>query len=219
MKIVSILGIERGDYSYYLSLLLKALKGAVLVIDNSLTGNLFDCVTRNNQQAIQDRCLEYQNIAFVRGVEYAEETFEKFDYVVNFNGFNHCDEIVAKSDHIFVMPDYHLDTLQKTKEIFDELQDQIDEPEGYKAFIIMRDLINEKITDLSVASYIGVDAERIVGHIGMDGADFAKQLSFEYNGKQSVKGLSTDFCDALSFVLLQVTGKDPKLIKKLFKKS
>lgn len=219
MKLVTLIGIEKGDFTYYLSMMLKNLRTSVLVIDNSNNGDLFYSLTRKKPSAKKERVLEFENIAFVRGINYNLETFEKFEYVICFNGWSSCDEIVANSDYIYIMPDYHLDSLDKVKTIFQELEEILEENEEDKVSIIMRDLVSEKITDMAVTNYIGILPGKIVGHITMDPADAAKQISFEYQGIQNVKGLSTDFLDALCYVAIQVTEKSDKVIKKLLKKA
>lgn len=221
MKLISFIGIERADFAYYVAAMLKALKSTVLVIDNSISGDLFYSVTRNNEEAKDCNVIEYENIAFIRGLSYNEETLDKFDYVVCYNGWAPLDGTVFASNYVFVMPDYHLDSLDLAKNAIAELSTAFedDEDDTNRIFIIMRDLVSEKITDMSVASYVETNVEKIIGHITIDPIDHARQIAFEYNGRQCVKGASPDFEDALAYVVMQVTDKNEKVVKKLLKKA
>lgn len=216
MKLISFIGQEKGDFPYYISSILKQENKSILVIDNSVSGDLYNSIVRDDEEFLQDRICNIENTSFVRNVMYNRETFSKFDYVICYTGRAELDETVYASDAIYVMPDYSKYSLERIKEQIEQIEARKELP---TYFTIMRDLVTEKITDKAIANFTGMSEEQFVGHIELDPNDVAKYLTFNYNGRQAVKGLSQPYVAALIYVVMQITESDEKWAKKLLKKA
>lgn len=215
MKLINFIGIERADFAYYVAKILKNENKTILVIDNSVTGDLFQSVTANDDTN-QERIVEMENMVYARHVNYNLETYEKFDYVICYTGAGEIDDNVIESDITYAMPDYTIHSLKKVNE---QLK-QIAKSEHVPMLCgIVRDLVNEKITDHAVAKYIELEPERIAGHITLEPTDMAKYIAFNYNGRQNVNGLSKDYLDALMYVVTQITCENEKHVRKIMKKA
>ena len=214
MKLISFIGQEKADFAYYISVILKRENKAILVIDNSENGDLYSSVVRNDEEFMQERICELENIVFARQIKYNAETFEKFDYVICYTGYAAPDETVMESDILYIMPDYSIQSLNKVREQLE----QIDITPSTQ-YVIMRDFVSDKITDKSVANYLGVEEDEIVGHIELEPSDAAKYISFNYNGRQSISGLSQTYIATLTYIITQITAADDKWVKKLMKKA
>jgi len=216
MKLISFIGTERGDFSYYMSQILKNKNKTVLILDNSEKGDLYRAVCHNDEAHMQDRICEMENMVYARHVEYNAETFDKFDYVLCYSGNSPIDACIRNSSIIYAMPDYTLEELDKLKNqlgCIDEFDTDKD------VFIIMRDMVTDKVTDKAVANYLNTDVGKIAGNIAMEVSDHAKYISFTYNGRQSINGLSADYMSAIIYCVTQITGEDEKNVKKLLKKA
>lgn len=216
MKLISFIGQEKADFAYYISVILKRENKAILVIDNSENGDLYSSVVRNDEEFMQERICELENIVFARQIRYNAETFEKFDYVICYTGYAAPDEIVLESDILYIMPDYSIQSLNKVREHLEQIEIT---PTGPIQSVIMRDFVTDKITDKSVAHYLGINEEQITGHIELEPGDAAKYISFNYNGRQSINGLSQTYTAALTYIVTQITGAEDKWVKKLMKKA
>lgn len=220
MKLISFIGEERADFAYYVAVILKNTGKRVLVLDNSISGDLFTAVARNNPDAMMERTHSVQNLVFVRCAAYQAESFSKFDYVICYAGNSYIEDTICKSDLVCFMPDYRPVSLNRGRDLLCSLLEQagMEAAEG-KYFIIMRDLVSDKITDLAIAELMQTDTERIIGHIADDPGDYAKYITFLYNGRQTIKGLSSDYMGALNYVIGRITNENEKMIRKIMKKA
>ena len=98
--IASVVGMERADLVYFLAKLLEQYHDnmgyrSVLLIDNSYSKDLFAIF---NQHDLSQDYYKVNRITVQQDLDYSEEYFDKFTYVIFYHGFNADPEILKKSD-------------------------------------------------------------------------------------------------------------------------
>ena len=206
MKIVSFYGTERCDFVYYLGRILSGISANVIMIDNSVTHELFRTVLNPLDEEDENRDMVVRsNITYLRDVAYSPEFFPTFDYIVVHEG-NSCDEdYLDNSDYIIAMPDCKPDTLKNLPALPEDTE------------YILRDRAG-KVNEKSAAELLGVEADRIAGFLEYDPDDYAHYISLLYNGRQKINGLSSDMIQGLAYITAKVSGKNEKEVIKALKK-
>lgn len=206
MKLVSFIGTERCDFVYYLGRILSEISSNVIIIDNSVTHELFRTVLNSLDEEDENRDMVIRsNITYLRDIAYSPEFFPTFDYIIVQEG-NSCDEdYLEYSDHIIAMPDCKPDTLKNMPAL----------PENVE--YILRDRAG-KVNERSAAAILDIDPERIAGFLEYDAYDYAHYISLLYNGRQKLSGLSEDMIQGLAYITAKVSGKPEKEVLKALKK-
>lgn len=206
MKILTITNSNKCDFAYYIIKLLANAYPNVIAIDNSSYHELFQAA--QNITVDQDEDIEVltrKNITYIKDVDYSPRFFKTFDYVVVYEGDVIQKGYLEHSDMILSMPDCR-------PFIFKKL---INMPENCE--YIFRDSI-EKINKNSLAELAGIKADQIVGMLPIDAGDYTNYIRLLYNGQQHLKGLSDEYIQALTYVLVKLTGEDEKKVEKYVKK-
>lgn len=200
-KRIVYVGMERGDFAYYLATVLSTTE-SILVIDNSYAGDLFRAVNKTD-----DTTYESGNVTYVRNLDVAasEKSLESdFDLVLIYAGTNIDDAYFAGSDlTVFVMPDYTKPSLDMAASIPYDLSSE-------NVVIIMRDYCSKKISEKSVSILFGVTPDKISGKIPLSLQDIAAYVSLTHNGKQNIRGLSDDMQEAITYAVAKVSALDRK---------
>lgn len=205
-KIFSFIGMERCDIPVYLSNLLTEKKVRVLVIDNSLSHDLFSSLKKAEEKTSY---VENGRIVYMKNKAYSPTAFEKFDSVIVYHGFNMDKELVEMSDKLIIAIDY----FKSTMELFNDYIDVnwINEVvENEKKILVYRDKLNTKVSEIYILREMGlsrIDEEYI---ISFDETDLALYQNFIYNGKQSPKGISGELKTFLSMLNDDMYGKKRK---------
>jgi len=208
MKTIVIAGIERGDFCYYVAKTLSHYSRTVIVIDNSLNKELFDCVqmktgTMEDGVYIAKR----RDVVYIKDVAYSPEFFDAFEYVIIYEGEVIDTEEIGKADYVFVMPDYTPLSIEKFKGI-----------DGENVKYIMRDRAG-KFNENSAAELLDINRDKIAGCIDYDPMDYAAYLSLLYNGSQKLNKttVSPECAEAVTYVSALVSGKSTKEVSAVVK--
>lgn len=215
-RIVSFLGMERGDFPFYLSLELESKKYRTLTIDNSCNHDLFLSLKRSDDEV--DYLEHGRNVYMRNRTIEGDDTgaFSKFDVVIIFHGYNVDYKLLEMSDCVFLMMDYFPSTTRCIDEVINI--PYLNEIPREKFFVLFRDKLGNKVTEkylLRSLCLTGVENEIVCN---MEEADQNAYQNFCYNGFQKTKYLSSEMKAALTLVRVAVVGTDRKKKKKEDKK-
>lgn len=215
--IASVVGMERADLVYFLAKLLEQYHDnmgyrSVLLIDNSYSKDLFAIF---NQHDLSQDYYKVNRITVQQDLDYSEEYFDKFTYVIFYHGFNADPEILKKSDLVVLQCDYMPANYNQLKHVLDGYDGDVQ--------VVFRNWLSKKIKESFIEKEIGLDPSRIEMSSVVK-ANMSDDLAYFYashNGNQKISSanLSDLFAETLRFLTEKLTGADEKTIQKLFKKA
>ena len=195
------IGLERCDFIYHLSTILS-LRGNVLVVDNSISGDLFSAVCKNGEKTA-----EWNNITYARNVDVEKSDTSYYEHVIIYAGSEPYSEKLDNAT-LLVMPDYTKNGVKLLEKL--AATDQTEQ-----TLIIMRDYCTKKLTDKSIATLVGINPKAIVGHLNLSIQDVAAYVTLTHNGHQNIKGVSDNMLEALTYVVSKFFAMDDKKAAKL----
>lgn len=204
-KIVYI-GLERCDFIYQLAKI-ASLKGTVLLIDNSRTGDLFSIIGQEST----DNIVERRNLHITQNIDVEKSDTSSYDFVLIYAGMDVDKEYYTDNPLVLVMPDF-------TELCLNAIEDNLP-PENANAIYILRDYCTKKITDKGIAQRFNINKSKIVGKIPLSLADIAAYTAFTHNRTQSLAALSDMMRTALIFVTAKLFDMDMKNAGKLVDKA
>ena len=206
MKILTITNSNKCDFAFFMGKVLADAYPNVIVIDNSTSHELFNAVL--NPINDEDRKLEMVTrgkITYLKDIDYSPDFFKTFEYIVVYEGDTVQEGYLKHSDVLISMPDCKPTTLKNLYEM----------PENCE--FILRDTVN-KLSMNSVAQLANIRVKQIAGSLPYDPDDYAHYLSLLYNGRQRLKGLSDEYIQALTYVLIRITDENERKVEKYMKK-
>ena len=211
-KIVSFIGFERSDLPYFLSIMLKNKKYRTLVIDNSCTHDLFLSLKRPDEETDH---VEFDRNVYMRNktVDVDNlESFDKFDVVIMYHGYNIEEDILQISDLTVLSLNYELSTMQYLKDYIDlEMVQSIPKE---KLYVVYRDKVSTKIAEQYLMKQLGLSGIEQEYVIYYDEGNYNAYINFCYNGVQSVKGITTELKAAINAIMVALIGNDKKKRKR-----
>lgn len=208
-KVISICGVERGDFPYYTAALLAKSGKTVLVIDNSYVNDVFRAITNGTEN---DDIALRQNITYMHNIMYNKEYDDVYDFIIVWHGMNIKTSILEQSDSVYVLPDY-------TPECLISISNRIQDKNIVTA-VYMRDAVeNTKISDMTAMSLMSVEKSKLRFVVGYDGKDYENYLSFLYNGRQTFANLTPNYSNCLKSLVAGELEIDQKQANKLYKKT
>ena len=208
---------ERADLVYFLAKLLEQYHDnmgyrSVLLIDNSYSKDLFAIF---NQHDLSQDYYKVNRITVQQDLDYSEEYFDKFTYVIFYHGFNADPEILKKSDLVVLQSDYMPANYNQLKHVLDGYDGDVQ--------VVFRNWLSKKIKESFIEKEIGLDPSRIEMSSVVK-ANMSDDIAYFYashNGNQKISSanLSDLFAETLRFLTEKLTGADEKTIQKLFKKA
>lgn len=215
--IASVVGMERADLVYFLAKLLEQYHDnmgyrSVLLIDNSYSKDLFAIF---NQHDLSQDYYKVNRVTVQQDLDYSEEYFDKFTYVIFYHGFNADPEILKKSDLVVLQSDYMPANYNQLKHVLDGYDGDVQ--------VVFRNWLSKKIKESFIEKEIGLDPSKIEMSSVVK-ANMSDDLAYFYashNGNQKISSanLSDLFAETLRFLTEKLTGADEKTIQKLFKKA
>jgi len=197
-------GLERSDFVYFMAKLLSG-EGSVLVIDNSVSGDLYNAVNIFDDSYAVEK--EYVNYA--RNIKPSWILFNKFDFVLLYLGNNYDEKLMRDIKKVFVMPDYTPAELSRFTSL---------DPKTKKVCsLIMRDKASNRISDRAVPEMLDINPVQFKGTISYDREDYCAYLSFVYDGNQKLKNLSPNYMEALAYVLASILRVSTSEAKRIIK--
>lgn len=208
--LVSFCGLEHCDILYFLArgLELYAINKEyrnVLIIDNSNTKDLYNGLYKDEIDVIQRN-----RITVLKDVNYSEDFFKAFHYILVYQGMDIDNEYLNKSDKIVLMTDYN-------KLNIDDLAKSFNTDKNI--FMIFRDkaiysLPEKKILKMLNIKEAQLDAMAILPY---DTKDYRNYLTLLLNGtaKFGKKISSPAYYDMIRYLLEEITGMNLKMSKKI----
>lgn len=209
--LISVMGLNRCDFVYYLARILNAASKRVLVVDNSARHEMFECIPKVEGAELG----QTGDIYYMCQKAYSEAFFSQFDFVIVFHGLHINAELNEKSDYRFLETDYLANT---TKDINKQLERQ---NTNLTYYVIFRDKVFNKITERMILEELGMQEKNINEQfeISYNEQDYMCYLGLLRNGAAQIKSTSTDMRSVLTIILKTIIpDKTPKEYKQIFKK-
>lgn len=211
-QIISVMGLYTCDIVYYITRILNAADKRVLVVDNSVGHELFECIRKpDNEKMVQTG-----EIYYIANVAYSENFFAQYDFVIIYHGMHFDREINSQSDYRIIQSDYKPYT---TSQIEKQLYEQ---DENLSYHLLFRDKAFSKVNEKMLIAEIGLPEKDIVDTYELPylDQDYMCYLGLLRNGVSNLKSLSTDMKTYLKSVMTELlTVEKPNQYNQIFKKA
>jgi len=209
-NLIAFIGLERCDMVFILSEVLHLSRKNSLIIDNSIDGDLFSIIAEKDVEvADRGRC------EFIRMVDYSPEVFCEYDHVIAYEGFNPSYEILENADTIYAVTDYNYTRISRLSEILAN----ISEEKRKTTMIILRDKQQQKRSDKDIIRLLeNTDIHHCIGSIPVSRMDNIRYENFTHDKKLSVKGMSSEFKEIITYIVARTLQKTEKQARKLLRK-
>ena len=213
MHIISFVGQERADIIFYLAKILQERNTkegyrTVLLIDNSDSKDLFHIVNKED-----DYQKTLKRLTFMEDIEWNDEYFRQYAFVIIYHGMDVDFDILNKSDLVVCQTDYNPNHYMPMKDILSGYTGEIQ--------LIYRDWFSKKIKESDIEACMNIPNEQVEmrSYIKFDGDDFMASIQLMQNGNQRVNksNLSGLMIETLSYLAEKITGADEKTIEKMVK--
>lgn len=189
-KMISYVGMERCDLIVYLINILRTKKIRTLVIDNSITKDLFLSLKRADEDADY---VENGRVIFMRNKRVEEEktgALEKFDIVLVYHGLNVNKDMTAMSDRIVLQTDYLPQHICEITQNMD--MKWLNECPKEKLYLVYRDKTSGKVAEAQIKRMLGLTSVENEQTILYDEGNYNSYLNYCYNGSQETKGITSE---------------------------
>ena len=205
---ISVLGMERGDYPYFLARMFEEKKFRILVIDNSCSHDLF--LALGNADSDSDY-VERGRTVFMRNKTVTEDetgALEKFDIVIVFHGYNVDYNLVDMSDKLVLLTDYLPTTVRNIEDnVYLEYINGFDKENFY---LIYLDKPSGKVSEQLIKRSLSLTEVENEAIIYFDEGNYNAYINLCYNGSQSLKGLSGEYKNSLKEIRGAILGEEKK---------
>ena len=171
-QIVSFYGIEDCvDMYLYLPSILAHCGKKVLVLDNTCSGVLGECVPNLNKDG---GLVEYKNVGYVMGSGYDKELFFLYDIVINVSGYYYDMQMERESRYVYVVSDFQKIHLSKVQQILEKIKQDI--------YMIYRDVQGGCVDAAYVHTLLCGGMKNVVGRsvVALSYEDCAWSLRMQY---------------------------------------
>lgn len=195
-KMLSVIGLENGGFSYNLTRIFEEKKYRILAIDNSISHDLFLAL---HNADIKSDYVERGRTVFMRNKTVDPEhmgAFEKFDIVIIYHGLNPDYDLIDLSDLIIVLTDYRPATVRA---INDEIDMHYLDTYVHKEnlYVVFMDKPSGKVSEQYLKKMLALTGVENEWAIYFDEGNYNSYINFCYNGTQSMKGLSSEYKNTL----------------------
>ncbi len=208
-KVITFLGAENGMFAYQTARLLQAARHDIniLVIDNSLSHDLFNMTAGTEDVHTIDRAMVLADRQFT------ESVFKKFECVIVYLGLTYDQDYIDHSSQIYYLCDY----TPKMEVILSGS----DLPEDSRSNIVFFNKLSGKIKEEEFLSLVepGVfeDRENNVFVIDFDERDAYAYIEWLWGTDKALKVMSSDFRAVVSSVVATYFGESVKAVEKVAK--
>lgn len=219
-KIVSFVGVGRGDIPYYIHRYLNADGKKVLYIDNTSVKDIYNAIPR-----MEGETVGYQKgTTFVKNIRYSESIAEDYHFILVNHGRKMNEEWIEKSDHIFMISNYEQHYLDEVVEKLNNIREFApkkfgDEEQDPCIMLVFRDKTNKTKNDTKLMKELGLQdfsfAEKFT--LPYDMKDYSAYLELLSNGRQSIakSDLSQEMLQFLSRSAEKILEKEKRAMKRL----
>lgn len=209
-NVISFVGLERCDLAYHLARHLAKIdkRAKVLMIDNSITKDLFRSLTQANPDV---EYAIYESITVLKDKKYNKDACCNFDYCIIYHGMNPEVDTLKESTVTYLSTDYSTTCIEAVK--------SLNLPEMKNLVMVYRDKCTKKISEKFIEESLGLKVSvdnRII--LDIDLKDSALYISFLHNGTQKLMDESPSFMDAIIFMCIHATGVPYKQVKSKIEK-
>jgi hypothetical protein len=204
--VIAYVGFERCDIPYYIAKAAIALNQKTLVIDNSVTGDLFRSLTDAT-----DRFREFDMFTIIRGLNVTEDDIEGFENTIIYHGLSRYNEqYQIKPDCVYVSTTMAKHVILDTACALENagLKDT------KKAILVVEDEVQRKYSLQEIANEIGIVP--VNGYvIPLNEVDHNKYEMLCANGAVSLKNCSQDMKEVIFEAIVELSGvANPKQVNK-----
>lgn len=202
--VIAYIGKERCEIPFFMYKIARTLNKKVLVVDNSLRGDLFRSVIHS-----EDTVAELDRAAFIRNYKIRKEDTDDFDVVILYNGLSN----VARPYDL--IPDFtYVETTMDCLEI-EDVRAAVEACDFHvKCNLILNDVTTNKLSVETVVKDLRIATDTCF-MLPLDAAFNSKYVMLTHNGDCRLKGSSEDMLDLISCILETQYGMNKKQIKKM----
>ncbi len=209
--ILSIIGVEKGDFAYYLASILNSMGKSVMVIDNSYMSDLYDCLKRPDDTD-DSEVVQQGDVTFLKKRDISPKVSEKYDFVIVNHGMQIYGHIMKLSDYITIVSNFEP---RYKKNIINRLK-------GLEATadLVLRDKLNGKISEEKIlndfSSNTSINVEDVYS-FPYEEKDASLGQALAVNGHQKYTALSKEYRRVLSKIISKLTNTEYKTVSKYTK--
>lgn len=180
-QVIAYAGKEKADLVYALVQIAEALHKRIVVIDNSLTHDLYEIYAKRGK-SLQNQVIDMGTITIAKNCFLEKELLDS-DVVFYYTGLNVNDAIIEPADILILAPGSEAVEIQKmelyVKLIGNATQDIV---------LIQRDRVTYKITLGTIASKLGIRPKRSYV-LKYNPDDYGAYVALTQNGAYGIKGI------------------------------
>lgn len=203
-SIISVVGKERCDIAYAIAQIASAMKKTVLIIDNSMTHDLFLVFSHGKEP--DSEVIDLGQMTVCCGCEVPEEDMREFGLTVIYSGLN-CATHPPADVHVLATSGEmaEVQALSAYSAYAETAEDSY--------ILIQRDRVNRKQTLATIAAKIGIRPQKSYV-LALSADDTGAYQALTLNGNSGLKGISQDMSALVSDIMADIYGIHPRKIKK-----
>lgn len=207
-KVIHYAGKERCDIVFALIQTAVAARKNVLVIDNSLMGDLFSVYSAGDQS---NDVIEVENLVIARNRMPSENQMREYDATFVYSGLSTIKKAVTTwADTYIIAPGNEAEEIRRMVLITNYIN-SLNDVQDF--IVIQRDVTRDKKRTLpTVVKELGVQPSHTYV-LSYDSYSYAAYVALTINGGEGLKGVSEDMCDLATELVSVVLQADEKKIK------
>ncbi len=204
---IAYVGKERCDIVYYISKISNALNERTLLVDNSISGDLFRALTNDSNENVR----EFNGYTIVRNLKVTKKQVDGFDNVILYHGLSDFKERYE------VVPDYLYVAVSVNKIELIDTKNAICssgfERAGNKSLVLV-DCVQKKYSPQTISENLGIQPSNAY-IMPLDERDLVKYQMLMNNGSVALKKASEDMMEVVMDAMELLYDVEPKKAKKL----
>ena len=207
--LIAYVGLERCDIAYYIGKISDALNEKTLLVDNSISGDLFRSLTDNSK----DKVREYNNYTIVRNLKLTKNEIEAYENVILYHGLSNFDAPYnLKPDFLYVVVTVNRLVMYDTAVAL--RTSGFEETGARHTSLVLEDAVQKKLSMQTVAEGIGIIPSS--GYVlPLDERNHQKYEMLVNNGSVSIKHVSSDMDELIKDAMSEIFLLEPKQAKKI----
>ncbi len=196
-KVILVVGSENSLYPFHLAHFLKnAYTADVLLVDNSISQDLFEAVPRNGNIG------NAYEISVVSNRSATPAAFLKFDFVIVYLGYNKCPEYYACADRIILLSDYTL----KSRRFMTDF-----DPEGLPVDVVFYNRVTGRVSErmlLDSMQKYDVKAGTEIFSLEFTEDDASGYICFSYDGFYALSKMSKEYQHTIEQIVARIMANN-----------
>lgn len=207
-KVIHYAGKERCDILFALIQTAVAARKNVLVLDNSLIGDLFSVYTKGEEDS---DVVEVENLVIARNRMPNEKTMREYDVTFVYSGLSLVKQSIATTaDTYIIAPGNEAEELKRMVLVTNYLTGMDDNRDF---IVIQRDVTKGKKRTLpTMIKELNINPSHSYT-LAYDAYNYAAYVTLTINGGEGLRGVSDDMCELAAELITVVLQTDAKKIK------